>query len=426
MIAIFEAMTTHLSLFELNKLVQKAIDQSLEPSYWVVAEIAELRVNQNGHCYLELVEKEDHKIIAKSRATIWSYTYRNLSLWFERMAGESLKSGLKILCNVTVQYHEIYGLSFNIKDIDANYTLGERERKRQEVINQLLEDGIFEMNKELKVHQVLSKIAIISSPAAAGYEDFMNQLINNSYGYTFETRLFKATMQGENAANSIINALETVYQTNDEFEAVFIIRGGGSALDLDCFDNYELNFTAAQFPIPIITGIGHERDNSILDLVAFKSLKTPTAVAEWVIGKSMDFESNLNAKMQQVINLSGKALQYHHQTLENLFIKLRGIVDRKLQQENFELQTTRSRVKTATSKFLEENKSSLNLLSQKIDFLNPITTLKRGYTLTSINGKLITTENIKEGDIIETRTLSSIVKSIVKEKASIDEKGKEL
>lgn len=416
-------MSDQFSLFELNKLVQKTLDKALEPSYWVVAEIAELRVNQNGHCYIELVEKEDNTIIAKSRATIWSYTYRNLSLWFEKMTGESLKPGLKILCNLTVQLHEVYGLSYNIKDIDANYTLGERERKRQMVISQLQEDGIFEMNQELHIPDVLSNIAIISSPAAAGYEDFMNQLVNNSYGYTFNTRLYKATMQGENASESIINALQTIHESNDNFEAVIIIRGGGSALDLDCFDNYELNFTAAQFPIPIITGIGHERDQSILDLIAFRSLKTPTAVAEWLIGKSLDYESIIIEKMQQIALYTERIVTTENQFLEAKVFRIKNEYQKLLQKEGYEIEQKQQLLNTSTKRMLNNWQNQLALYDQKLNYLNPESVLKRGYSLTTINGKLITTDNVKEGDKIETRTLSSTLESIVTEHLKSNEKN---
>ena len=279
------------------------------------------------------------------------------------------------------------------------------------------------MNRELVIPNVISRIAIISSPAAAGYEDFMNQLIHNSYGYSFETRLYNATMQGENAALSIINALETVHNSNDEFDIILIIRGGGSALDLDCFDNYELNFTAAQFPLPIITGIGHERDQSILDLIAYKSLKTPTAVAEWLIGKSLDFESLLLGKMQRLTNLADKALQNSRLELDTRFFKLKNAADRHFQKERYTLDKQAEQMKRLCNKFLDHQSNLLSLRDQKIVFLDPKAILRRGYSLTSINGKSITTENVKEGDIIETRTLSSILKSSVISKKTVYEKG---
>lgn len=406
-------MSQHHTLFELNKLVQQTLDKSLAPSYWVVAEIADLRVNQNGHCYLELVQKEDERVIAKSRATIWSYTYSNLSLWFEKMTNESLRSGLKVLCNVSVQYHEIYGLSFNIKDIDANYTLGERERKRQEVIQLLIEDGVFEMNKTIEIGPVFTSLAIISSPTAAGFEDFMNQLVNNSYGYEYQTRLFKATMQGEQAAESIINALHTINESSEHYDAVVIIRGGGSRIDLDCFDDYDLNSHICQFPIAILAGIGHERDESIVDLVANKSLKTPTAVAEWVIGKSLDYESSLVTKMISLTKLFNNQLSYEKNSLERLTSKLKNSTERQIQSKENWLDKAVLRMDNSTKQYLLTQFQNLSLMESRVEYLNPETVLKRGFTITTKGGKQITTENVKEGDIIETITLSSILESKV-------------
>jgi exodeoxyribonuclease VII large subunit len=273
----------HLSLYELNKKISEALANNLEPSYWVVAEIGQIQTNRKGHCYLELVEKEDDQIKAKTRATIWSYTYRNLSTWFEGITGQSLKAGMKILFNATIQYHEIYGFSLNIRDIDAQYTLGERAKKRQEIIERLREDGVFEMNKELRLPTVPQNIAVISSETAAGFGDFMDQIVGNDYGYEVEIELFNAVMQGEEAASSIIDAMHQVFENIGNYDLLVIIRGGGATLDLDCFDNYDLGSHVAQFPIPVITGIGHERDETITDMVAHTKMKTPTAVAEFII-----------------------------------------------------------------------------------------------------------------------------------------------
>jgi len=265
----------HLSLATLNQIIKDTLNTTLEPSYWVVAEIAELRTNYSGHCYLEFIQKEEEsgKILAKTRGTIWSYTYRTVSAWFQSITGEELRSGITVLANVQVQFHEVYGLSLNVKDIDPNFTLGERARKKQEIIKQLEEDGIFEMNKSLKLPLVPQRIAVISSETAAGYGDFMNQITHNDFGYKIETLLFPATMQGDKAPNAIINALLQVHNTMDKFDALIIIRGGGAQVDLDCFDHYELAAHIAQFPLPVFTGIGHERDETICDLVAHTSLK---------------------------------------------------------------------------------------------------------------------------------------------------------
>ena len=240
----------HLTLVALNNIIKKVLSSELEPSYWVVAEIGEMRLDQKGHCYLELVQKVENNILSKTRATIWSYTFRNINGWFEAINHKPIEAGINILANVQVSYHEIYGLSLNIKDIDANYTLGERARKRQQVIEQLNNDGVFDFNKQNILPAVPQNIAVISAPNAAGYEDFINQLINNSYGYAVHTTLFSTVMQGDNAPQSIINALHRIFENADEYDAVAIIRGGGSQLDLDCFDDYELATHIAQFPLP--------------------------------------------------------------------------------------------------------------------------------------------------------------------------------
>lgn len=245
-----------LSLSELNLQIKKTLEEQLAASYWVVAEIAQIQVNHSGHCYLELVQKEDGQVVAKARATIWAYSYRNISAWFEKITGSDLQSGMRILANTKVTYHEVYGLSLNIKDIDPSFTLGEREKARQEVIQKLEADGIMEMNQNLELPIVPQNIAIISSETAAGYGDFINQIDNNSFGFNIHHKLYPASMQGDQAPESIINALHQIIE-DESIELVVIIRGGGSQLDLDCFDDYDLCSHIAQFPLPILTGIGH-------------------------------------------------------------------------------------------------------------------------------------------------------------------------
>ncbi|MGM0505145.1 MAG: exodeoxyribonuclease VII large subunit, partial [Bacteroidota bacterium] len=272
-------MTHKISLLELNQSIREKIKFNFPESIWVVAEISELKINRNGHCYLELIEKEaiSENIIAKSRATIWAFTFRMLKPYFESVTGHELISGLKILVQVTVEFHELYGFSLNITDIDPNYTLGDLAQKKAETLRKLEEDGIINMNRELEFPIVPQKIAVISSETAAGYQDFMHQLTHNKYGYTYYIKLFPAIMQGLKAEESIIDTLERIFQHDHFFDIVVIIRGGGSQADLNCFNNYLLAANVAQFPIPVLTGIGHDKDESIVDLVACQKLKTPTA-----------------------------------------------------------------------------------------------------------------------------------------------------
>ncbi|NOQ28419.1 MAG: exodeoxyribonuclease VII large subunit, partial [Bacteroidales bacterium] len=265
-------MIQKFTLLELNKDIQEKIKLNYSNAVWVIAEISELNVNRNGHCYLELIEKDiiTDNIISKSRATIWAFTYRMLNPYFENATGHKLSSGIKILVQANVEFHELYGLSLNITDIDPNYTLGDLAQKKAEILKKLEEEGVLHMNKEISLSSIPQKIAIISSDTAAGYQDFINQLTNNSFKYKFYTKLFPAVMQGLQAENSIINSLEKIYEYEDFFDAVVIIRGGGSQSDLSCFNNYLLSANIAQFPLPVLTGIGHDKDESIVDLVAHK------------------------------------------------------------------------------------------------------------------------------------------------------------
>ena len=288
-------MKEQLKLSELNTLLKRTITDFFTAPVWVIAEISELKANRNGHCYLVLIEKDpvNDTIVAQARATIWSYTFKMLRPFFESTTGRELSDGLKVLVNVSVEFHELYGYSLNIRDIDPTYTLGDLARRRLEIIARLNADGVFEMNKQLEMPFVPQKIAIISSPTAAGYQDFVDQLINNQYSYKFYTKLFPAIMQGNQAETSIISALENVFDDEDFFDVVVIIRGGGSQADLSCFDNYNMAYFITQFPLPILTGIGHEKDDSIVDMVAHRKLKTPTAVAEFLITSVREFESKI-------------------------------------------------------------------------------------------------------------------------------------
>ncbi|MGW8123463.1 exodeoxyribonuclease VII large subunit [Roseivirga echinicomitans] len=428
---------THLSLFELTSLIKSELEKNLEPSYWVIAEISEMRLNPKGHCYMELVDKEGQFVTSKIRANIWAYTYRNLSAWFESITKTPLQAGIKVLLNVQVQYHELYGMSLNIKDIDPNFTLGERARKRQEVIQRLQDEGIFDINKELALPSVPQRIAIISSETAAGYGDFKNQIEQNSRGYFFKIKLFQSLMQGDQAPKAIISALHQINDESNAFDLVVIIRGGGSQVDLDCFDDYELASHIAQFPLPIVTGIGHERDETIADLVANTQMKTPTAVAEFLISGVERFDDNLNEMIYR-LEKSGKQL-VQNSTYEithlgyNLQSVTKGIVNRsenRLTQEQLKLKyatheflKTENRkvvqfqmpLKKAINQRLKVAEKRLEGLEKQVKLLDPKSVLKRGYSITLINGKYISEQQkIKEGDELETITAKHKIKSTVK------------
>ena len=408
-------MTQHLSLLELNQLIRNTLDAHLEPAYWVVGEIADLRLNQRGHCYFELIEKEDENVTARIRATIWAYTYRSLSAWFESQSGQPLKNGLKVLCQVTVNFHEIYGLSLNIRDIDPRFTLGERARKRLEIIERLKDEGVFEMNK-LHVLPVLPrKIAIISSATAAGYGDFMNQLNGNEYGYVFSTRLFNAVMQGDNAAVSIMQALDHIYQSQDAFDLVLILRGGGAQVDLDCFDSYDLANHVAQFPLPVLTGIGHERDETITDLVAHTMVKTPTAAAEFIISGVRSFEERLIDAFQRLVSLASRSIQQGQNRIVTLEHALRSEVRAQVHKAERQISALQSKMAMKALIQMKEASGRLDTLESILQKIDPQNVLKRGYSLTFSNGKIVGGEEVSPGDELETHTSTHTLYSTVKE-----------
>lgn len=403
-----------LSLSELNLQIKKTLEEQLAASYWVVAEIAQIQVNHSGHCYLELVQKEDGQVVAKARATIWAYSYRNISAWFEKITGSDLQSGMRILANTKVTYHEVYGLSLNIKDIDPSFTLGEREKARQEVIQKLEADGIMEMNQNLELPIVRQNIAIISSETAAGYGDFINQIDNNSFGFNIHHKLYPASMQGDQAPESIINALHQIIE-DESIELVVIIRGGGSQLDLDCFDDYDLCSHIAQFPLPILTGIGHERDTSIADMVAHTQLKTPTAVAEFIIQGFGAYQTNIEDLFSTISaiasNYIAKEKELLNQVSASIILNTNTIVQSNKAKLNYLVQN----IDHYSSFQFSNNHSNLKSIEEKINLLNPKSIIERGYSVIYKNGKSLQSEIVKKGDKIEIITAHQRLTSTVDE-----------
>ena len=275
-----------ITLYELNELVKETLELGMPDTYWVQAELSEVRVN-NGHCYVEFVQKDRRGsgLVAKARGNIWRNVFAILKPTFEQSTGQLFTAGIKVLVEVSISFHELYGYSLNVIDIDPSYTLGDMARKRQEILRQLQEEGVLELNKELDMPMLPRRIAVISSPTAAGYGDFSNQLMNNQGGFYFYTELFPAIMQGDGVEQSILQALDIIYSREDEFDVVVIIRGGGATSDLTGFDTYPLAAAVAQFPLPVITGIGHERDDTVLDMVSHTRVKTPTAAAEFLLDR---------------------------------------------------------------------------------------------------------------------------------------------
>ena len=317
-------MPEKLSLAELQLIIRDSLYIALPDMYWVIAEISEIKENFAGHCYLELIEKQsdDKNIKARVKAIIWSSRYRFLKSFFENVTGETLKEGLKILVKTKIEYHEVYGLSLVITDIDPAFSIGELAVKRQQIINRLEQDGIFNMNKELIFPFLPQRIAVITSKNAAGYTDFINHLTNNSYGYSFLTTLVDAAMQGEETEHGVISALDKIAENSEKFDIVVIIRGGGSQTDLSWFDNYNIAYHITQFPLPVLTGIGHDKDLSVTDMVAHRSLKTPTAVADFIVECVADADNHILNLSNEIADLSKIIIEKNKNRIEESRIKL--------------------------------------------------------------------------------------------------------
>ncbi|HKJ42309.1 MAG TPA: exodeoxyribonuclease VII large subunit [Sunxiuqinia sp.] len=345
--------TTQLTLSELNNRIKEELNDAFPNLMWIKAEISELNINRTGHCYLELIEANEltKEVLARCRATIWSYTFRMLKPYFETTTGQAFSEGIKVLISAKVEYHPVYGLSLNIRDIDPSYTMGDMARKRREILLQLQENGVADMNKELELPLVPQHIAIISSPTAAGLQDFMNQLANNPYHIHFYTKLFPAVMQGKDTAASIIIAMEQVFQYEEFFDVLVIIRGGGAQVDLASFDHYELAYHVAQFPIPVITGIGHDKDETAIDLVAHTKLKTPTAVAEFLITGAATFEQTLEELKDRFVDLVEDRLQTEKEFLQQSLQQMKQGVRQMVSTQNNRFEMTSFRLKKAIPSF---------------------------------------------------------------------------
>ncbi|MHA7128845.1 exodeoxyribonuclease VII large subunit [Algoriphagus namhaensis] len=431
-------MTRSYSISELNQLIKSTLDMGLDPTYWVVGEMTDFRVAAQGHAYFELVEKSGNQVQAKIRANLWAFTYREVAYRFESVTGTQLKSGMKVLAQVSVAFHPLYGLSANVKDIDPSFSLGERARIRQETIAKLTEEGLLRLNASAPLPPVLQKIGIISSPTAAGYGDFVQQLDQNFSGFKIYHKLFPAAMQGNEAAQSIISALRRAMNEAKklQLDAIVIIRGGGAQLDLDCFDEYMLAKEIALTRLPILTGIGHERDETIADLVANTRLKTPTAVAEFILSSFRAYVEQLRVAMTQVERITRSQLQLENsridqihsaiksRVLNSLFMaseKVKNIkagvkssAKNSLQLEKVRLDTLQRDLKKASVRSHALASKHLEQLEKNISQLDPNAILKRGYTRTEFNGTPIDAIPLKEGDEILTISSRQRIKSTIK------------
>lgn len=406
-----------LSLYDLNVLVRRSIEQCLPDEFWVQAELSDVRTNSTGHCYLEFIQKDprNNNLIAKARGTIWSNVFRLLKPYFEESTGQAFVSGIKVLVQVTVSFHELYGFSLTVHDIDPTYTLGDMLRRRKEILKQLEEEGVLTLNKELKIPRLPQRIAVISSPTAAGYDDFCHQLQNNPRGFYFHTELFPALMQGDRVEKSVLAALDQVNARLQEFDAVVIIRGGGATSDLSGFDTYLLAASCAQFPLPIITGIGHERDDTVLDSVAHTRVKTPTAAAELLINCMNDAADELEtlaARLQEGVR---GLLSQEHRKLLAYKNRIPSAVYRRISNAKLILLTARKDIAQSVAISLSRRRHRLELLQQRLADASPEKQLARGYSITLKDGKVVKNmDELQENNEIVTRLYRGEVTSIIK------------
>ena len=411
-----------LTLFELNRLVRETIECEMPNEYWVEAELSECRETR-GHCYMELIEKDEKTAtpIAKASAKCWASKWMLVRPYFERTTGQRLVAGMKVLLKVYPQFHEAFGFSWIVTDIDPTYTLGDMAKRRQEIIQKLKEEGIFDLQKEFSLQPFCQNIAVISSQTAAGYGDFVNQLTDSPY--EFRTRLYPATMQGEQVEQSIIEALNRIYSdiyensdsSESPFDCVVIIRGGGATADLSGFDTLALAENVAQFPLPIITGIGHDRDESILDMVSFQRVKTPTAAAQFLISHLDTTMQRIDSCQERMVRLATAKMETEHLRLARLTERIPSLFSLVKMRHETRLDNLWTRMQSAATMTIEKQRHQLQMLQQRAQALDPTLLLKRGYSITLHKGRVIrNAADIKPGTEIETRLEQGTIISITK------------
>ncbi|MCR5132002.1 MAG: exodeoxyribonuclease VII large subunit [Prevotella sp.] len=442
-----EGAENALTLYELNSLVREVLETTLSKDYWVEAELSEVRESK-GHCYMELVQfssADERKRgartpIARASAKCWQRTWMQLRPRFERVTGQPLHAGMKVLLRVHVNFHEAFGFAWIVNDIDPTYTMGDMARRRQEIIRQLKEEGVFDMQRELQLPMFCQRIAVISSATAAGYGDFCNQLSDNEFGLKFQVELFPAIMQGEQVEESIIDALNRIYQVGEEtspFDCVVIIRGGGATADLSGFDTLALAENVAQFPLSVITGIGHERDESVLDMVAHTRVKTPTAAAAFLIDHLAEVLTLINDCQDAITTYVSRRMQMEQMRLQQLaekipvlfslvktrqtarldriFAAMASLASQKLATVKTHLVELNAQLPSLVERRLLREQHRLDMLGQRLKNLDPELLLRRGYSITLKNGRALrNTDDLQQGDMIETRLANGSVISEVK------------
>ena len=431
-------LNSHFTLFELNQLVREVLETSMPDEYWVEAEISELR-EMGGHCYLELIQKDEHTNtpVAKASAKCWRSHWSTVRTQFLRATGQLPAKGMKVLLSVYAQFHENYGFSWIVTDIDPTFTLGDMAAKRREIIQKLKEEGVFDANRELSLPMFCQRIAVVSSANAAGYGDFCNQLADNPYGYQFQTALFASVMQGEGVEQGIVAALNAIFDRVDDFDCVVIARGGGATSDLSGFDTLVLARNVANFPLPIITGIGHDRDESVLDMISHTRVKTPTAAAAFLVDHLHRVDEMLDNAAQRIVRQVRTRMEHEQLRLHQLSVRIPSLfavvkttqearLDRLLRRmsaalsvritkEQYQLEKYHQALRPSLMRRMDKERHRIEMLAQRTQALDPQLLLQRGYSITLHQGKAVRdASQLAPGDEIETRLSQGSVRSIVK------------
>lgn len=426
-----------LTLYELNQMVREALAITMPDEYWVEAEISEMR-EVRGHCYMELVQKDmaGNTPVAKASAKCWKNKWALLRPYFERNANQMLRAGLKVRLLVYADFHEAYGFSWIITNIDPTFTLGDMARKRLEIVRMLKEQGVFDLQKDFRLPLFAQRVAVISSEQAAGYGDFCRHLHDNDWHLHFSVQLFAATMQGEGVESSVIAALDAINERINSFDVVVIIRGGGATSDLSGFDSLPLAESVANFPLPIITGIGHDRDESVLDMVSFRRVKTPTAAAAFLVEHLAETYQRILDAQEEMVHLVQRRMELERvrmarlaekvpmlfslvrtrqeKRFENMALRMQNTITTTLQRQDLRLQRLSMALPTHAERLLTKAAHRLELLQQSVKSHDPSLLLAKGYSITTCGGKVVRNANdVQKGDVIVTQLQKGKVKSVV-------------
>ena len=410
--------SNHISLVELQSSIRKVISERFAPPIWVSAEVADIKVNGSGHCYLELVDKGDTDggngvPKAQARAVIWRSNVGRVIGRFEAESGQRIEAGIKVLLCVVVNYHELYGLSLQIIDIDPTYTLGEMERRKQEAIARLKSEGVWDMNREVGLPALVQRVAVISSSNAAGYRDFRNELAKSDYA--FSLTLFDSVMQGAASEESVIASLEQIACRQEDFDAVVIIRGGGSVSDLNCFNSYRLANHVAQFPLPVITGIGHDKDTSVTDMVACLALKTPTAVAVWLNDRMLQLDGALDYAALQLHELLTATMRRHEIELERASNRLAALSQSIIAEQGIRLRTLASTLRDSAVRALESERRRIDALGELTESRSPVHIMRLGFAIARIGGRTVTsTTQAHAGETMSVEVADGTITTTIK------------